>query len=193
MMHGLANPKPLHSTQKNCMKQKLCSHILLQWKIYRCYTAMTQQYKNVQSWNVTLRVDNELGGMWKKPSGRAFIRLFSHFPGRTKVKHKDVSQNTPSRCPQIRNTHLPETISVASKARFQPWGNWPQFCSLTVVFMHSMLNRKNAEKMCNACVLPIPLSVDITALPSYSMNTAALLQMGAGLQVLWITDQLAYI
>jgi hypothetical protein len=45
------------------MKQKLSSHILLQWKIYRRYTAMTQKYKYVQSLNGTLRVDNELGGM----------------------------------------------------------------------------------------------------------------------------------
>jgi hypothetical protein len=48
--------------------------------------------------------------------------------------------------------------------------------------MHSTLNRKNAEKMCNACVLPIPLSVDITALPAYSMNTAALLQIATGIR-----------
>jgi len=42
--------------------------------------------------------------------------------------------------------------------------------------MHITLNTKNAEKMRNACALPIPLSVDITARPSYSMNTAALRQ-----------------
>jgi len=101
------------------MKQKLNSHILLQWKIYRCYTAKTQKYKHVQSRNGTLRVDNELAGMRKKPTGLTF-QPFLHFPGGTQVNHKDVSQNTPCRCPQIRNTHLPETLSVASKAQFQP-------------------------------------------------------------------------
>lgn len=99
--------------------QKKNSHILLQWKIHRCYAAKTQKHKHVQSWNGTLRVDNELGGMRKEPTGLAF-RTFLHFPGRTEVNHKDVSQNTPCRCPQIRNMHLPETLSVASKAQFQP-------------------------------------------------------------------------
>jgi hypothetical protein len=45
------------------MKQKLSSHILLQRKMYRCNTALTQKYKPVHSWDGTLRVDNELGGM----------------------------------------------------------------------------------------------------------------------------------
>lgn len=46
------------------MKQKLSSHILhsIQWKIYRCYTALTEKYKYVVvEWYI--RVDNKLGGM----------------------------------------------------------------------------------------------------------------------------------
>lgn len=133
------------------MKRKFSSHTLLQWKSYRCYTAMTQKYKYVQSWNGTLgcimnweeceRNQPALPSDYSRISleeqkKTTYTSVKIHLVGVLKFETRTFQRRYQSRQKLSFNHEATDFNS-----------------SLTVVFMHMTLNRKKwGETVQRQCI-----------------------------------------